>query len=200
MRAMRRRRLAWLLSLALMAIGGLFAHILAYRLVAPHPARHEELLSSSGHGYHAHWAVCFAVCATVALIGLARVIVDRARGQKPLRLPLWVFGVLPPAGFVVQEHLERFLHTGTFPYAASLEATFLVGILLQIPFALAAFALARILLTFAEILGSRLGAASRPRLAPLTHSWEPSSETRAPRLPVLAPGHGPRAPPAPLSP
>jgi hypothetical protein len=44
MRVMGRRRVVWLLSLPLAAVGWLTAHFLAYMLVEP------QLLSEAGHG------------------------------------------------------------------------------------------------------------------------------------------------------
>lgn len=195
MRAMQRRRLAWLLSLALMAIGGLFAHMLAYVLVAPHGEHRAQLLTQTGHDYHAHWRLCVAVCGAVALIGLGASVAERARGERPLQLPLWIFALVPPVGFVLQEHLERLLHTGTFPLLAALQPTFVVGILLQVPFALAAFLVARALLAFAAAIVRSLGSASRPRLASAAAWRRPRSAAALPRLSALALGHGPRAPP-----
>lgn len=193
---MPRRRLAWLLSLALMAAGGVIAHALAYRLVAP-DAGIGIPGHRMGHDHYAHWRICLAVFGALAAVGLASAVVQRLRGQGAVSVPLWVFGVLPPAGFVVQEHAERFLAYGSFPVAAALEPTFAVGLLLQLPFALAAYAAARALVAFATALAVRLGSAPRPRLAPLAVAPALAERLPLPRLPLLSLGHGQRAPPLP---
>src|SRR5256885_537897 len=59
----------------------------------------------------------------------------------------------PPVGFALQELLELSLHTGTFGWRASLAPTSLPGLLLQLPFALAAYVAARVLLRTAEHVG-----------------------------------------------
>ena len=83
-------------------------------------------------------------------------------------MPAWPFAVLPPLAFALQEHLERLLHAGAVPWTAVLEPTFLPGFLLQLPFALLAFAVARALLGAAVLLARLLRARSAPacRLAP----------------------------------
>ncbi len=67
--------------------------------------------------------------------------------------PAWAFGLVPPAGFALQELLELSLHTGTFGWRAILAPTFLPGLLLQLPFGLAAYVAARLLLRAAEHVG-----------------------------------------------
>jgi hypothetical protein len=192
---MERRRAAWLLSLGLMAAGGFLAHTLAYWLVAPDHEARERLLEKSGHMYMEHWRVCLAICMSVAMLGLAAAFAGRLRGGRSSGFPLSIFALVPPAGFVVQEHVERLVFEGSFPYAAALEPTFLAGILVQIPVALLVYAFTRGLLALGDALVDALGTRGRPRLAPTDLSWLPDE---APLLPTLFPvalGHGPRAPP-----
>ena len=193
--AMERRRLAWLLSLALMAVGGLVAHVAVFRLIGADPSLRGRMLHDGGHGYAAHWRACLAVCATVAIAGLVLSVAAAARRGRPLRVPVWLFAVVPPAGFVVQEHLERIFADGSFPYTAALEATFLVGVVLQIPFALAAFLTARMLLGLVDAVARRLGAPPRARLASAQPLPRPAADVVVARLSALALGHGQRAPP-----
>ncbi len=192
---MERRRIAWLLSLALMAVGGLLAHLLAYRLVAPHePARH-HMLERTGHGYFEHLPLCLAVCGVVVALGLLVSVVGRLRGGRPLHAPVWLFALLPPVGFTAQEHLERLIHLGTLPGVAVLEPTFVIGMLLQLPFALAAFLVARALLALAVALVETLRAAPRPRLVSLDVGSLSLADLPPPRASGLARGYGQRAPP-----
>ena len=188
-------RLGGLWCLSLMAVGGFLAHSLAYRLVVPTgvppPRMHE-----TAHAHPAHWRASLAIRATLAVVAVAASVARRTIGDRTLRPPLLVFALLPPLGFVVQEHLERLLHTGAFPEAAALEPTFLIGLLLQLPFALAAYLAARALLAAAAALVRTLGAQQRPRLAALAPWRQPASEAARPRISALALGGGQRAPPA----
>jgi hypothetical protein len=194
---MERRRIAWLLSLALMAVGGLFAHMLAYYLVAPHQHARGALMERTGHSYLEHWPLCVSVCAVVIGLALVASVVGRLCGGRPLRVPVWLFALVPPLGFTVQEHLERLMYSGAFPHAAALEPTFAVGLLLQIPFALAAFLIARTLLALAVALVETLRAQPRPRLVSLDVELRRPNVAVRPRASVLALGYGQRAPPVP---
>ncbi|MBD0290267.1 MAG: hypothetical protein ICV74_03340 [Thermoleophilia bacterium] len=190
------RRTAWLVCLALMAVGSIVAHVAAYRVVAPHSAEHEHLMQVTGHGYLQHVRFCLAVCAAVALLGLGAAVFDRVRGRRALHAPLWVFAVVPPLGFVVQEHVERLFHAGGLPYAAALEATFVLGLALQLPFALVAFFAARLLLAAATALVDRLRTALRSRLAPAPFPCALAFRSVLPACVLASFGHGQRAPPA----
>lgn len=196
---MARRRLAGLVSLALMVAGGLVAHELAYRIVA-HRAQptHHGAPAADVHGYLSFLPLCLAVCGAVVVVGLVALVLARLRSPLSITPPLWLFGIVPPFGFAVQEHLERLVATGAFPYAAALEATFVVGVVLQVPFAVAAYLAARALIALAAaVVRRRRGGTCRYR------------RTRQPALPqavwllvpaasALALGHGERAPPPAL--
>jgi hypothetical protein len=188
---MRAHRLAWLASLALMAVGGVVAHALAYRLVAPDAHAHHH------GGTFAHLQFCMALCATVVLLAAGASLFGRARALRRLRTPIWLVALLPPVGFAIQEHLERLIHSGSVPYGASLETVFLVGIVLQLPFALAAYLAARALVTLAVAVVERLRAVYRPRLVSLSLTAPMSVRLHAPRERLLAGGLGGRAPPVP---
>jgi hypothetical protein len=189
------RRAVWLVCLVLMAVGSLFAHLAAYHLVAPERAHRDDLLQASGHGYFAHLRLCLAVCAAVALLGIAGVVVDRLRGGRARPVPLWVFALVPPLGFVIQEHVERFLSAETAPYAAAFEATFLLGLALQIPFALAAFFAARALLALAIAIAERLRPFTRLRSVAGGLVLYPAASLAPVRTPALARGYSERGPP-----
>ena len=189
------RRAVWLVCLVLVAVGGLFAHLAAYHLIAPEHAHREHLLQASGHAYLGHLRFCFALCAAIALLGLAGVVVNRLRGGRTGPPPLWIFALLPPVGFVVQEHVERFLSAGASPYATALEPSFLLGLALQIPFALVAFFVARALLALAIAIAEGLRPLARPRLLPDDLSLHPPLSFAGAPTPVLARGYSQRAPP-----
>jgi hypothetical protein len=192
---MERRRIAWLLSLALMAVGGLFAHMLAYYVVEPHNHARGAMMEQTGHAYLQHWPLCVSVCGVVVALGLLASIGGRLRGGRPLHAPVWLFALVPPVGFTAQEHLERLIHLGTLPGPAVFETTFAIGMLLQLPFALAAFLVARALLALAVALVETLRAAPRPRLVSVDVGSSPLVDARQPRASALARGYGQRAPP-----
>jgi hypothetical protein len=146
---------AWLLSLPLALAGCLTAHGLAYRIVEPDAHQRAHLLASSGHGYLAELRFLAAAGIALVLAGFVRQAALAARGIE-LGGPPRVVALVPPLAFLVQEHLERLLHDGTFPLEALLQPTFLVGLALQLPFALLAVALATLLTRTAVALGRLL--------------------------------------------
>jgi len=156
-----RRALAWLLALPLMVGGSQAAHVLAYRWVYPSSGVRLHALVVTGHGYMSRLPVVLAAAAAVALVSLAVAAADAACGRSVRALPAWAFALLPPAAFVLQEILERSIHTGTFFWQAVETPTFLPGLLLQLPFAAAAYAAARLLLRTATAVGRRIGVPRR---------------------------------------
>lgn len=181
---MRRQRLSWLLFVPLTAIGGLFAHVAVQAIAVS--AQHGAQMPHS-HIDLSHWPLCAGVCGVVGLAGLA---LGGARGGSA-RVPLWVFALVPPVGFVIQEQMFALSEGAAAPPAGLGLA---LGLALQIPFALAAFLVARALLTFAATLVRSFRA--RPAvlvrapaflLEPLAASW--------PQPPAFVLGYGQRAPP-----
>jgi hypothetical protein len=184
------RRLAWLLSLALAAGGGLAAHVLAYRISEPDPVRRHHLLEETGHGYLDLRLVGSLLVALVLLGFAGRVLAGGHRAGSP---PAWFFALAPLLGFACQEHAEHVL-TGSLSAGTPLERVFLVGLALQLPFALAAFLVARALLAAADALVVRLGSPPRFALAPDTRLALRFVDL-SPAAPVLIGARGQRAPP-----
>ena len=176
---MERFRPAWLLGLPLLAIGWLSAHSLAYELVAA-----EE----HGHGYLAETPLFLSVCAAAVALSLGR----RVAGRLGLSMPAWAAGLIPLLGFTVQEHLERALGLGVVPWGTALEPVFLLGLALQLPFALVALLLARALTAVADAVTAR--ATTRARFAAAPALPRPTG-TMPVLTPALAQGHAGRAPP-----
>jgi hypothetical protein len=190
MSAMGRPRAAWLVALGLLGAGWVTAHVLSYMLAVPAGER-GQMLAQTGHGYF-RAADLFILCVTITLAGLALCLL----GGKSLRAPSpGTLALLPPVGFVVQEHIERLASSGAFPTHLIAEPRFLLGLLLQIPFALAALLCAHLLVTFARALARRLGGTERPKLVSVELSRPAMVNRRRPRLSVLALGRGERAPP-----
>jgi hypothetical protein len=185
----------WLLTLPLAALGSQLGHALAYRLVRPDEAERAHELAATGHGYLTYAPGALAVsCALVGIalaIELAHVLTNR-RGGRPSALP---FAVLAPAIFAFQEHFERLMHDGVFPWDAALQLTFAAGLLLQLPFAAGAYVLARLLLRVVRSLGRLLSAPPRVRVLAAAQP-RPPVRVVIPRVPALALGYGSRGPPA----
>ena len=188
-----RRGLAWLFALPLMLAGSQAAHVLAYRWVYPSTDVRVHALFVTGHGYLDRLPFVLAAGAAVALVALAFAAADAARGRHVERLPASAFALLPPVAFVVQEVLERSIHTGTFVWQAVEAPTFIPGLLLQVPFALVAYVVARLLLGAAESAGRALAAnppcaafaiaLQRPPQPVTTRRRSPLADRRAQRGP-----------------
>lgn len=151
-----RRLLAWALAVPLMLAGSQAAHALAYVWVYPQAHARIRMLVATGHGYLTWLPLVLALGGAAALVALAATAVDAARGRPARSLPALGFALLPPLAFALQELLELSLHTGTFAWRALLAPTFLPGLLLQLPFALAAYFVARLLLRAARRIGRAL--------------------------------------------
>jgi hypothetical protein len=194
-----RHRAAWLIPLPLVVASWLGAHSLAYWLVSPGGTGHMGLHTVSGHGYLGYAPALAVWGLALVLAGLVLCVGDGLQGRRPSPPPVRVFVFLPPVGFAVQEYLERLIGTGGIPHDLVLEPTFLVGLALQLPFALAALLVAHAL----NALGFGIGRALARRLT--FRRQVPGVPPSPLRLPasvtlvtpsVLACGHGPRAPPA----
>lgn len=142
------RRRAWIVSSPLIAAGVLAAHGLAYRLTSTPTDRFHAYLG------HAPQVLVFVLLAAIAVGGLGR------RRSAP---PAYVFPLVGATAFVLQEHLERLVHGGSTPILVTSPA-FLVGLVLQAPAALVAWALAVWLLDVVGDPPSRR-LAVRPRFA-----------------------------------
>jgi uncharacterized membrane protein YhaH (DUF805 family) len=189
------RRAVWLVCLVLVAVGGLLAHLAAYQLIPAGQAHRVHAVQEAGHGSFVHLRFCLALCAALMLVGLAGIAVDRMRGRSARSAPLWLFALLPPLGFAVQEHLERFLHTGTPTFAMAIEAPFLLGLALQVPFALIAFFAARALLVLTLAIVERLRQFTpRPAVGRALASYSALIFVPS-RTSALARGYSERAPP-----
>jgi hypothetical protein len=185
-----RRGLAWALTLPFVLLGTQAAHALAYELV--YPQAHARILLATGHSYLTYLPLALALAGAVALAALCVAAVDAARGRPARKLPAWAFALLPPAMFVAQEVLELSLHSGTFGWRALLAPTFVPGLLLQLPIALAAYIAARLLLRTAEHIGSAL---ARPRGARPTLQLIAPLAASTLRARVLVAGRSARGPP-----
>lgn len=190
-----RRVLTWSLALPLVLAGSQVAHVIAYRWVYQSSQVRLDALLSTGHSYMDQLPLLFGIAAAVAALSLLVAVVEVARGRSLHGLPAWAFALLPLLTFIVQEILERSLHTGTFVWQAVESPTFLPGLVVQLPFAALAFLAARLLLRTATAVGRFLGGVSPTvsRSIPLVVAW-PVGVTLSRPAPLAASAAG-RAPP-----
>jgi hypothetical protein len=191
----RQPRLAWLLTFALTVAGWITAHEVAYRLALPHPHVGGPGSGTPGHAYLAYASLLVVLCLLVAVLCTAGLVARHHCLRTPSRRLLLLFVLLPPLGFALQEMTESLLTTGVLPAEAALEPTFLLGLLLQLPFALAALVVARVLFAVARSLARTVDGARRPKLVSLDLSSPSVIDACPPRLPALAFGYGERGPP-----
>jgi hypothetical protein len=195
-----RRGLTWLFVLPAIAAGSQIAHGLAYEWAYPVAHLRVTELAYSGHGYIAYAPAAVAFLGAVQLIAFAVAVLDAVRRRPSRSLPAWVFLVIPEVGFVLQEHLERLFAAGRFPWWTALEPSFWRGLVLQLPLALAAYLVARVLLRAASAVadvvvarGSRTvarrtrGRTPRPQLVFLSRQ-APLARIAAGRAPPLVTG------------
>jgi len=173
--------------------------VFAFRLVYPQAQVRLRDLLATGHGYMVgRWGfvpLLLGVVAGLELVAFGWSIFGGVRDRRSRPLPPWAFMLMPLVGFTAQEFTERWLEGMPAPWLMVLEPTFRVGLLLQLPFGLAAFLLAWLLLRVAEGVGRAL----RPATAPTRACAPPIrwSVCRAwvPRAAVLGSGHAGRGPP-----
>jgi hypothetical protein len=190
-----RRHLPWLLALPVMAAGSLAAHSLSYLFVSVRTAEGGGEVSERASTGSAGYLVPFlGILAATALVAAgARLLLGRRR-HRGVELSPWLFFVLPPLAFALQEFAERLLRAESFPFHAALEPRFVVGLLLQLPFGLLALLVARALLRVVERLVRALARARAQHLQ-AAMPWSLREACGVPRIPALALGHPQRGPP-----
>ena len=181
-----RRRLAWGLGLPLALAGTQAAHIAAYALVYPEAGLRSVVLGATGHVYFAWLPVVVAVAGACALLTFVAAVSAAARGRIEHAAPAWVFALLAPTVFVLQEVLELSLHSGGFGWRAVTAPTFLPGLVLQLPFALLAYVAARLLLRAATRLGRALAGPPRSRFAVISFGLRAEPPARGVALRAFA--------------
>lgn len=145
-----RRVLVWSVALPLLFAGTVLAHSVAYRLAYPSADVRLRVLVGAGHEYWSYLPWVAGVATALGVVSMIATVFDALRGGRPRPLPAWVFGVLPPVAYACQEFIERWLHGAAFPWWCVLQPTFRYGLLLQVPFGLAAYLVARLLLRVAR--------------------------------------------------
>ena len=193
-RGMRRLRIAWLVAISLMSVGSLGAHSVAYRFAEPDAGVRADTLAGTGHGYLAYAPFLVASALAVVVAALAAAAVRGARGTRITATSTWQLALLPPFGFALQEHLER-VASGSGVGHLLAEPAFLVGLALQVPFALLALLAARELTRAAASLGRAL---THAQPAPRRRAFSlaiPAGQTLMPLRPAAVRGRAGRGPP-----
>ena len=133
--------------------------------------------------------VAFLAVALFAVVALSR------RGSRLSAPPSWPFALMPLVGFPVQEHAERWLHTGAFPQDAASSRLFVLGLVLQLPFALVGWLAARWLFAVARSVGLALTRESFAVATVVASLPHPHGIDRPQPLGASLGGLGSRAPP-----
>jgi hypothetical protein len=189
---------AWLVSLPLALAGLEAAHAVGNMLAgAPEPGAEVFETPGSGAGLLplvAALAVAFVAAGLVARIAGGR---SGSHRSRSLALP---FALIAPVGFIVLEAAEGIAGSGAVPWGEATAPAFLVGLALQLPFALAGYQVARLLLRAGDgirsLLERRRAAvpAGRPRRVRFAPPADDAARSRA----VVA-SRGGRAPPGPVA-
>jgi hypothetical protein len=181
----RRHHAVWLVCLPLTAVGSYLTHVVACGFAQP---SHIE----GGHAHAGHTAECLAAGIAVLLVALVLGAAHALRRSRSSAPPLWLFPLLPPLGFAVQEQVTQPLLGGGSP---GIGLALALGFALQVPIALAIYLIARSLLRIASSLVRAL-AGWRPRLVPLLPTRVPAVAGALRRPAPLALGYAERGPPA----
>lgn len=172
------------------------AHALAYRIVYPEAQVRWRVLAATGHGYFAVAPLVLGLACAVVAVSLLGEIAGTVRRRPPSGVRPWAFALLPPIAFTVQEFLERWLLVHHVPWWMFEQPTFRIGLLLQLPFALVAYLVARALLgaarTAGEAVASTLAAPALAFELPIVPRLQPAL---ARRMRPVALGWGVRGPP-----
>jgi len=167
----------------------LLAHEFAWEL-----ARHEHA-AGEAHGYLQYGAVFAALITATVLVAATAQLMRGVSGTGVASAPsARVFAIVPIIGFLLQEHLEHLVAARELEVTFFLSTPFLLGLVLQVPFALAALVFARLILGLVKgmaravnSLGIVPGLASLRVLVPVVPELQPR--------PVLATRSAGRAPP-----
>jgi hypothetical protein len=173
------------------------AHALAHDVATQPAVGHHGAGSAGLQSYVAYLPTSLALCLTLAAaIATGAALGRRWTGRSGRSV--WLFGLVPVLGFAADTLVELTSHGSTAATAAQLVPVFLIGLLVQIPFALVAVGLAGRILWLAEQLAFALreaGGNGRPE-ATTGLAWADTGTT--PGF-LLAGARRSRAPPLQLA-
>ena len=149
---MNRSSVAWLISLPLSAVGMLLAHQIAWGFATE---KHE---ASAGHGYLQYGSIFAALVVASLLVGATAQLFRAVGGGETDRAPsAFAFAIVPIVGFLLQEHLEHLVAARELEVTFFLSTPFLLGLMLQLPFAFAALHVTRLILGFVKRVARAIG-------------------------------------------
>jgi hypothetical protein len=178
----------WVLALPVMVVGSQVAHAIAYWWAYPQSNIRAGILAHTGHGYLVYTPIALGFLGAIEAVVLAVAVLDRVRRRPVRALPPWAFVLVPALGYALQEHLERLVTVGIFPWWTVLEPSFWRGLVLQVPLGLIAFLIARLLLRTASAVADEIVAQSERRVA----RRRAAARRRRP-APILSPRRAPLA-------
>jgi hypothetical protein len=188
--AVRRRRVLVPAVLALAGFGWAAAHAFAHETAMGEG----RTLSNALNGYVGYMTTSFALCLALALPLAAGAMVGKRWHGSSLR-SLWLFGLVPVLGFAGHALAEPLTGASGRGWSSSeLASIVLVGLAVQIPFALVAVGLARHVLWLAESLARALVPTSRVQAARARDRYPLPHDQRVPRE-RTALAHRQRGPP-----
>ena len=162
------RRLALPAFLGVLGLIWAAAHALAHDTVAQAGGARHDVHGAGVAAYLAYLPTSLALCLTLATaIATGAAFGKRWTGKSGRSI--WLFGVAPVLGFAVDTLTEAGANGSTASAAAELVPVFLIGLLIQVPFALVAVGLAGTILWLVEQLAWRVQKAAvlaRPPAAP----------------------------------
>lgn len=154
-----RRRLSALAATVPIAVAGLLAtHHTAYLWTTAGAGERAHVLASTGHGY---LATVQPVLMALAGLMLLAALCARLRARAGAVISPRLLASVPPMAFMLQEALERVAHDGTIPLHLFAEPAVVVGLVLQVPFALTGYLCGRLLLRVADRIGAVIRSAAR---------------------------------------
>jgi hypothetical protein len=187
------RLLAWLLTAPILICGLVAGHELGYRLTVADPDARAHQLAETGHGYSRHAPYLAALVIALVMVALGLRMREAILGRRCASTRSFAFALLPPFGFVLLEAFER-LSADELTLSSMTAPGVVTGLVLQLPFALAALLVVRLLGSFADAMGIVLRSVV-PRLSYPSASGLLPSATDLPRTRVAALAYGERGPP-----
>ena len=194
---LRWRRVAVPAFLGVLGMIWIAAHALAHDVVGQPSAGGHGAAHRGVEGYVAYLPTSLALCLTLAAaIATGAALGKRWAGRSGRSI--WLFGLVPVLGFAADTLIELTAHGPTATAMAELVPVFLIGLLVQIPFALIAVGLAGKILWLVERLAWAFvptDTVGRPAAA-TGLAWSRAAEGQGL---LLAGSQRPRAPPLELT-
>jgi hypothetical protein len=191
-----RRCALWLVTVPIVFVGIEGGHALANATFgAPQETKELFASQSSGSGLV---PLLGLIAFVLVMLGLACRSSFKCWFPGRARSVALPFALLPPVSFALLELVEAAVSHGTVPWSEAVRPTFLFGLVLQLPIALAGYALARLLLRASDAVRSLFPRRDRARLLPLESQPAPQSADRALRGTHRGSANLGRAPPARL--